>query len=183
MNKTSNQDPIRSCKSFVRTQWDSCLQNFSEFLQNDTVNQHACGVICLEFSYASGPPSAGTLTLTVLRYCYITKLKEGTISVAGFSSLTSFPNIPSSRYCQGFFLLSMPIKDPIESILKSLSVGPSSCPRLDRAPVHCSHMRLLHIGLVGMKSRKELFLKFYVERVFRSGMEGFHPPVVTWKIG
>lgn len=33
-------------------------------------------------------------------------------------------------------------------------------------------MRLLHIGLVGMKSRKELFLKFYVEKVSRSGMGG-----------
>lgn len=156
----------------TRTQWNSCLQNFCEFLQNDTVNQHACRVVCLEFSSASGPPSAGALTLTVLRYCYVTKLKEGTISVAGFSSLTSFPNTPSSRYCQGLFLLSMPIIHPIESTLKSLSVGPSSYPRLDRAPVHCSHMRLLHIELVGMKSRKQLFLKFYVERVSRSDMEG-----------
>ena len=68
---------------------------------------------------------------------------------------------------------SMPINDPIESTLGfPLGARPSSC-RIHRAPAHCSHRRPLRIGLVNMRSHKELFLRLYVERVFRSNMRGW----------
>lgn len=78
MNKTSNQDQIRSYKSFVaaRTQQNSCLQNLCEFLQNDTVSQHACRVVCLEFSFAFGPPSHRSLDLDSFALLLCNKTKE-----------------------------------------------------------------------------------------------------------
>ena len=77
MNKTSNQDQIRSYKSFVaaRTQRNSSLQNLCEFLQNDTVSQHACRVVCLEFSSASGPPSHRSLDRDGLELLLCNKTK------------------------------------------------------------------------------------------------------------
>lgn len=65
MNKANNQDKVSSYKSFVaaRTQQTSCLRNLLAFLQNDTVSQHPCRVICVDFSSAYGPPSRRSLDL------------------------------------------------------------------------------------------------------------------------
>lgn len=69
MNGTRNKDQLRSYKSFVaaRTQQSPCLQKLLEFLQNDTASQHACRIVCLEFSSAPGPPSRQNLDLDGLR--------------------------------------------------------------------------------------------------------------------
>ena len=65
MNKTSNQDRSGTYISFVaaRTQRNSCLQSLLAFLQNDSVNQYACRIVCLEFSSASSPPTRRSLDL------------------------------------------------------------------------------------------------------------------------
>lgn len=65
MNKASNQDKVRSYKSFVaaRTQQTSCLRNLLAFLQNDTESQHPCRVVCLDFSSVYDPPSRRSLDL------------------------------------------------------------------------------------------------------------------------
>lgn len=79
MNEISNQDQIRSYKSFVaaRTQRNSCLQNLCEFLQNDKVGRNACRIVCLEFS-TSGPPSRRSLDLAGLELllCDATKTRD-----------------------------------------------------------------------------------------------------------
>ena len=64
----------------------------------------------------------------------------------------------------------MPINDSVDSTLRFLpGARPSSC-RLGRAPVDCIHKQLLRIGLVKLKSPKELFLRLSVERIFRSNI-------------
>lgn len=80
MSEYSNQDHTRSYKSFVaaRTQRDSYLRNLCQFLQIDSVSQHACRVACLEFSSASGPPNCRSLDLDSLAslLCNTTKGKD-----------------------------------------------------------------------------------------------------------
>jgi len=78
MNKTSNQDQNRLYKSFVaaQTRRNPCLQNLCEFLQNDNVSQHACRVICLDFSSISGPPSRRSLDLDGLALLLYNTTKE-----------------------------------------------------------------------------------------------------------
>lgn len=65
MDGTRTRNQMRSYKSFVaaRTQRNSCLQKLCDFLQNDTASQHACRIVCLEFSSASGPPNRRSLDL------------------------------------------------------------------------------------------------------------------------
>lgn len=65
MNGTRSKDQIRSYKSYVatRTQRNPCLQNLCHFLQNDTLSQYACRIVCLDFSSVSGPPRRRGLDL------------------------------------------------------------------------------------------------------------------------
>lgn len=68
MNDTRNKDQLRSYNSFIaaRTQRNSCLQELFEFLQDETASQHACRIVCLEFSSTSGPPSRRIIDLDSL---------------------------------------------------------------------------------------------------------------------
>lgn len=78
MSELPNKDQIRSYKSFVtaQTQRNSCLQNLSEFFENDTVNQHACRIVCLEFYSSSGPPSHRSFDLDGLTLMLRNTVKE-----------------------------------------------------------------------------------------------------------
>ena len=78
VNQTGSQDQIMSYKSFVaaRAQRNSCLQNLCDFLQNNTKSQHACRIVCLEFSSASGPPSCRSLDLDGLALLLQSTAKE-----------------------------------------------------------------------------------------------------------
>lgn len=68
MNKTSDQDGIRTYKSSVaaRSQRNSCLQNLLLFLQSDTLSQYACRIVCLEFCTSSKSPIRRSLDLNNL---------------------------------------------------------------------------------------------------------------------
>ena len=64
-NQTRNDDQNMSYKSYIqaRTQWNPCLKNLSNFLHDDSANQHLCHITCLEFSSSSGGPSRRNLDL------------------------------------------------------------------------------------------------------------------------
>lgn len=78
MNKTRNEDQIRSYKSFIaaRTKRNPCFQNLHEFIQIDTISQHACRIACLEFSSSYGPPSRRSLDLDSLTSLLGNEAKE-----------------------------------------------------------------------------------------------------------
>lgn len=79
MNQFRNEDQIKSYRSFVaaRTQWNPCLKNLSEFLQDKTASQHTCHITSMEFSSASGPPSRRILDLDSLAQLLRNTAKEG----------------------------------------------------------------------------------------------------------
>ena len=60
----------------ARTQWNPCLRNLCRFLQNDTASQHACRIVCLEYSSVSGPPSRRSIDLDDLALLLRTTTKE-----------------------------------------------------------------------------------------------------------
>ena len=60
----------------ARTQWNPCLRNLCQFLQNDTASQHACRIVCLDFSYVSGPPSRRSIDLNDLALLLRTTTKK-----------------------------------------------------------------------------------------------------------
>ena len=65
MTTARDKDQIRSYKSFVtaRAQWNPCLRNLCEFVQNDTRSPRACRIACLDFSPEPGPPTRRSLDL------------------------------------------------------------------------------------------------------------------------
>ena len=78
MNGTHHRDKIRSYKTFVeaRTQWNPCLRNLYQFLQNNTASQRACRIVCLEYSSVSSPPSRRSIDLDDLALLLSTATKE-----------------------------------------------------------------------------------------------------------
>ena len=60
----------------ARTQWNPCLRNLCQFLQNDTASQRACRIVCLEFSSVSSSPSRRSIDLNDLALLLCTTTKE-----------------------------------------------------------------------------------------------------------
>ena len=65
MNVTGSEKQSSSYRSYVgrRTRQDPHFKQLHEFLQNDTVSQHACRITCLEFFIGDGSPSRWGLDL------------------------------------------------------------------------------------------------------------------------
>ena len=74
-NQTRNEGETMSYKSFVsaQTQRNPYLRNLRNFLQDSTINEHACHIACLAFSSTCGPPSRRSLNVDGLASLLLNK--------------------------------------------------------------------------------------------------------------